>query len=102
MKIQFEGKIKMEKLIDTLEILKLLQFLTQEKGFTIAKVKGDELKLTKDILPAASDEPSGDGGAVEIEIEIEFSKGKTEIEVECAKLDYVKDLVSEITVLLES
>lgn len=101
MNIQFEGKIKMEKLIGTLPLLKLLQFLTQEKGFTIAKVKSDEIKLTKDILPTAGDEQSGDGDAV-IEIEIEVSKGKTEIEVECAKLEYLKDIVSEIAALLES
>jgi len=38
---------------------------------------------------------------VEIEIEIEVSKSKTEIEVECAKLEYVKDMVSEIAAFIE-
>jgi len=99
MNIQFEGKIKMEKLIGTLALFKLLQFLTQEKGFTIAKIKSDEIKLTKSILPAAGDEHSGDD--MEIEVEIEVSKGKTEIEVECAKLEYVKDMVSEIAAIID-
>ena len=102
MNIQFEGKIKMEKLIGTLALFQLLQFLTQEKGFTITKVKSDEIKLTKNILPVAGDEHSGDCDAVEIEVEIEVSKGKTEIEVECAKLEYVKDMISEIAAIIES
>jgi len=37
---------------------------------------------------------------VEIEVEIEVSKSKTEIEVECAKLEYVKDMVSEIAAII--
>ena len=56
MNIQFEGKIKMEKLIGTLALFQLLQFLTQEKGFTITKVKSDEIKLTKNILPVAGEQ----------------------------------------------
>lgn len=102
MNIQYEGKIKMKKLIGTLPLLNLLQFLTQEKEFAIVKVKSDEIKLTKNILPAVSDEQSNDCAAVEIEVEIEVSKSTTEIEVECAKLEYIKDLVSEIAVLIES
>ena len=93
MNIQFEGKIKMKNLIDTLMLLKLLQFLTQEKGFIIAKVKNDEIKLTKTILPAADSERSSDGDAVELEVEIE---------VECAKLEHIKDIVSEIAALIDS
>jgi len=100
--IQFEGKIKMKNLIDTLMLLKLLQFLTQEKGFIIAKVKNDEIKLTKTILPAADSERSSDGDAVELEVEIEVSEGTTEIEVECAKLEHIKDIVSEIAALIDS
>jgi hypothetical protein len=100
MKIKFEGKIKMEKLMDTQTVFKLLQFLNQEKGFTVTKIKTDEIKLTKNFLPSAGAENSSACSAVEIKVEIEISKDSTEIEVKCAELEYIKDLISELTTFL--
>ncbi|PKM82933.1 MAG: hypothetical protein CVU89_02010 [Firmicutes bacterium HGW-Firmicutes-14] len=95
--VKFEGKIKVGDNYSAKDLLGLLKYLSEDEGFSIKKLKSDEIKLEKNEFVH---EHEGDieiaKSNVNIEIEIEVSDSELEVEVESVNFDLVRDLTAKI------
>lgn len=99
--IKFEGKVIIKENVGAKELMALLQFLTEGRGFAVQKFESDEIKLVKNEFTNEQD------GQIEItksnvavEIEIEASESNLEVEIESESLELVRDLTTEIAARL--
>jgi len=98
LKISYEAKIKLDELVHSKCLLRLLKFLVTDRGYNVQKWENDEIKLLKDVFQQKQEgdiEFATKDTFIEVEIEIEDDTG--EIEVECENPDLVKETINDIT-----
>lgn len=96
-KVSYEGKFKIDELLQSKYLLSFLTFLVNDRCYAVQKWDHDEIKLTKHVFQRQQEgeiEFASKDTSIEIEVEIEDTYG--EIEVKCENADLVKETIDEL------